>query len=111
MALRWTSSFGGTLGFSDTDAQLHLTATNILNYTLPGSVSNKYTILFAYNDTANVYIGYNVTPIIPAANTITEFARMEYRPEARYAVGGDTISFVTPDANVWMGISVRSIPN
>lgn len=111
MVLRYTSSFGGSLGFSDTDAQLTLTTNNVLTYTLPGNNTHKYTILFSYNDTSNVYVGYNVTPAVPAGNTITTVARVEYRPEARYAIGGDIISFITPDATVHMGISVRSIPN
>lgn len=111
MTLRYTSSFGGSLGFSDTDAQLTLTANNVLTYTLPGNNTNKYTILFSYISTSNVYVGYNVIPAVPANNTITTVARVEFRPEARYAIGGDVISFISPDAVTHMGISVRSIPN
>lgn len=111
MALRWSSSYEGTLGFSDTDAQLFLTSGGALTYTLPGDGSKKYTILFSYTSTSNVFVGYNVTPSVPSSGTITAVARVEFRPEKRYAIGGDVITFVTPDATVYMGISVRSIPN
>ncbi len=111
MALPYTSSFDKTIGFSDTDCQIVLTATNVQTYTLPGNNTKKYTILFSYNEIANVYVGYNATPVIPGSNTNTVVARVEYRPAQRYAIGGDVISFITPDATVYMGISVRSIPN
>ena len=111
MALPYTSSFDKTIGFSDTECQLVLTANNVQTYTLPGNNTKKYTILFSYNLTSNVYVGYNVTPVVPSSNTNTVVARVEYRPKQRYAIGGDVISFVSPDATVYMGISVRSIPN
>ncbi len=111
MALRYSSSFDKTIGFSDTECQLVLVATAVQTYTLPGNNTHKYTILFSYNEVANVYVGYNATPVIPANGANTTVARVEYRPEQRYAIGGDVISFITPDATVYMGISVRSIPN
>lgn len=111
MALRYSSSFDQTIGFSDTECQLVLVASAVQTYTLPGTNSHKYTILFSYNSTANVYVGYNVTPVVPGSGTNTVVARVEYRPAQRYAIGGDVISFITPDATVYMGISVRSIPN
>lgn len=111
MALRYSSSFDQTIGFSDTECQLVLVASAVQTYTLPGTNSHKYTILFSYNSTANVYVGYNVTPAVPSSGTNTVVARVEYRPAQRYAIGGDVISFITPDATVYMGISVRSISN
>lgn len=111
MAIPYGSSFDKTIAFSDTCAQLNLSATNVLTYTLPGNSQTKYSVLFAYNDTANVYVGLNVTPAIPTTNSITTVSEVEYRPKKRYAKGGDVLSFITPDATVYMGISVRGIPN
>ena len=109
MALMYTSSFDETIQFSDTQCQLVLTANNVLTYTLPGPVGQKYVLRFEYNATANVYVGKNVTPAIPASNSTTTVAFVEYRPLKRAAVGGDVISFITPDATVYMGLSVRSM--
>ena len=111
MVLRYTSSFDETISFSDTDAQLYLTSSAPITYTLPGDNTHKYTVLFSYNAAANVFVGKGATPSIPTINTATTVANVEYRPDKRYAIGGDVLSFVTPDTAVYMGISVRSIPN
>ena len=109
MALPYTSSYDETIGFSDTDAQLFLTSGANLGYILPLTANISYTILFSYNDTANVFVGYNATPTIPGSGVITTLQRVEYRPKKRYARGGDVLTFSTPDATVYMGISVRQI--
>lgn len=111
MVLRYSSSYDETIGFTDTECQLTLTANNVLTYTLPGDNSKKFTILFSYNSNANVFVGKNVTPAVPAGNTKTVVPFVEFRPIKRYAIGGDVISFISPDATTYMGISVRSIPN
>jgi hypothetical protein len=111
MTLRYTSSYDKTVAFSDTDAQLHLTVGSVLTYTLPGGRDTKYTIMFGYNSNSNVWVGLNATPVIPSADSITLVPFVEFRPDRRYAIGGDVLSFITPDAVVYMGISVRSIPN
>ena len=111
MTTRYTSSFDQTIAFSDTDAQLALTANNVLTYTLPGNNTNKYTVLFGYNSNSNIFIGYNVTAAVPAADSINTDIGVEFKPYKRYAIGGDVLSFITPDATAWMGLSVRFIPN
>lgn len=108
---RYTSSFDVTRPFSDTCAQLSLTVGSVLTYTVPGDGSKKYSILFEYASDSNIYVGYNATPAAATADSITLAPNVEYKPEARYAIGGDVISFVTPDATAWMGISLRFIPN
>lgn len=103
------SSFDETIAFSDTDCQLVLTTVGgVQTYTIPGKVGQKNKVSFSYNSTANVYVGLNVTPSIPTSNTHTSVAFVEYRPIERFASGGDVLSFITPDATVYMGISVRS---
>lgn len=113
MALPYTSSFDKTIGYSETCAQIHLTASVVTTYTLPGTGINKYVLTFGCSSNAQIYMGYNETPAIPAANTTTTAARVEMViPGAqRYAIGGDVISFITPDTVEYMSISVRSIPS
>jgi len=113
MALRYTSSFDKTLGYTETEAQISLTAGVAQSYTLPGDGTLKYILTFGTSSNANVFMGYNVVPAVPAANTVTQVARVEFMtPDCqRYAIGGDVISFITPDATAYVGVSVRSIPN
>jgi hypothetical protein len=111
VAIPYGSSFDITIPFSDTDAQLTLSATDVLTYTVPGIATQKYTVLFSYNATENVYVGLNVTPAVPMANSITTVSFVEFRPDKRYVKGGDVLSFITPDTTVYMGISLRGIPN
>ncbi len=103
------SSFDETIAFSDTDCQLVLTAGGVgQTYTIPGKVGQKNKVSFSYNATANVYVGLNTAVSIPSSGTHTSAAFVEYRPTERFASGGDVLSFVTPDATVYMGISVRA---
>ena len=110
MTTQYHSNFNKTYPVSDVCAQLHLTATNVLTYTVAGDEEDKYRVCFSYNATSNVFVGLNVTPVIPAGNTITDDAHVEYRPSERYAQGGDEINFVSPDADVYMGISLLTLP-
>jgi len=111
MVLRYTSNFDKTISFSDTCAQLTLVADSVLTYTLPGDNTTRYTILFGYNSNSNVFVGLNETAAIPTDDSITTTQNIEFKPDRRYARGGDVLSFITPDDTVYMGISVRSIPN
>jgi hypothetical protein len=113
VTLRYTSSFDQTIGFTDTDAQLGLTAGVALSWTVPGTGDQKFVLTFGTSSNANIFVGYNVTATFPAANTVTTTSRIEFiTPDSqRYAIGGDVLSFITPDATAYMGISVRSIPN
>lgn len=113
MAIRYSSSFDKTIPFSDTDFQLSLTANVVQTITIPGSNTHKYTILFGTSSNANIFAGYNVAATVPAANTTTTTQGIEFiTPDcARYVIGGDTVSFITPDATAFLGVSVRSIAN
>lgn len=111
MALQYTSSFDKTIGFTDVEAQFALTTGTTLAWTVPGDQSQRYVLTFGTSSNSNIFMGYNVTPAIPAANTVTEDARVEFiTPDCqRYARGGDVITFITPDATAYLGVSVRSI--
>ena len=111
MAIRYTSSYDETIAFSDTDAQIHLTANIEQTYTVPGDKTQKFTLLFGLSSNANLFVGYNVTATVPGANTVTTTQGIEFiTPDRkRYAVGGDVIHLISPDANTYVGISVRSI--
>lgn len=113
MALPYTSNYDKTLGFSETCAQIHLTANVVTTYTLPGTAVNKYVLTFGCSSNAMIYAGFNETPALPAADTTDTDARVEFvTPELqRYAKGGDVISLISPDTLNYVGISVRSIPS
>lgn len=113
MALRYTSSFNNTLGFSDADEQLHLTTGTVTSFTVPGTSTDMVILTFGCSSNSNIFVGYNETPAIPADDTATAFARVEFvTPDMqRYAIGGDVMSFITPDADAYLGVSIRSIPS
>ncbi len=112
MAIRYTSSFDA-IPFSDTDAQFHLTANTAETVTIPGDATMKFILTFGYSTSLNLFVGYNVSAVVPAANTVTTTSGIEFivPGEQRYAIGGDVLSLITPDANLYGGISIRSIPS
>lgn len=110
MTTQFHSNFNETYPVSDVCGQFTLTANNELTYTVPGNSENKFRVCFSYNATANVFVGLNVSPAIPASNTMSDDAHVEFRPKERYAQGGDEIRLITPDATVYMGISLLSLP-
>jgi hypothetical protein len=106
---QFQSSFNETLPFSDTCAQIAL-ATNVAQtYTIPGT--NKYQMTLSYICTANVFVGYNVSASVPAPNAINTNPNVEFRPvDKKFVKGGDVISFITPDASAYVGVSLLTIP-
>lgn len=111
MATPYQSSFDETLGFSDTNARLHLLQDAVLEYEVAGASDKKFVVLFEYNDQANIFVGLNYSPTAPAAGTIVTTNTAEFRPCKRFVKGGDKLYFVTPDTNAYMGISLRQIPS
>lgn len=110
MTTQYASNFGGTQPFSDTAAQFSLAANTAQTYTVPGDSSVKYKVTFGYNDTANVYVGYNVTATSPTAGTNTTSGNIEFRPEIRFVKGGDVLSILTPDTTAHIGLSLLQLP-
>lgn len=114
MALRYTSSFDQSIGFSDTEIQMALDTNVALSSVLPGDNTQKFILTFGCSSNANIYIGYGVVPTVPGAGTATTQPFVEFIVPGmqRYAVGGTTLTCITLDANgAYLGISIRSIPN
>jgi hypothetical protein len=113
VAIRYSSSFGNTIPWSDTDWQFALAANAVLSFTLPGDFTYKYTLLFGLRHDSNLFVGYNVSPTVPGGGMSTNVQGVEFiTPDSqRYAQGGDVIYLVTPDTTAYVGVSVRSIPN
>ena len=112
MAVPYISSYDKTVPFSDTNANMNLVANVALTYTVPGPITNKYSMRFAFTSIANIFVGYNTPALIPASGTIVSEANIEFRTqEQRYVKGGDVLSFITPDTTQYVGISLRAIPN
>jgi hypothetical protein len=113
MALPYTSSFDETIKISDTCFQLHITTGVVTTITVPGTSNQKFNLLFGLSSNANVFVGQNATPAIPATDTATNDENVEFvTPDMkRFAIGGDEFSFISPDADAYIGVSIRQIPN
>lgn len=111
MAIPYTSSYDETIPFSDVCVQLSL-ATNVAQtYTVPGSATQNFTVLFGFPTGTNLYVGKNTTAATPPAGTKTTLQYVEFinAGEKRYVQGGDVLSFITPDTSARIGISIRAI--
>jgi len=107
----YNANFDLTIPFSDTTVQMNLAANVEQTFTVPGTNAQKYQALFGYNQTANVYVGYNVTAVAPGAGLQTSTANIEFRPDKRFVKGGDILHFASPDAaGSYIGISLRTLP-
>lgn len=113
MAIRYGSSFDGTLPFSDTTVRFSMTANVAQTFTVPGDSTQKYVLTFGLSSNANLFVGYNVTATTPAANTSSSTQGIEFIPpdSQRFAIGGDVLSLTSPDATAYVGISIRSVAN
>jgi hypothetical protein len=112
MAIPYTSSYDETIPFSDVCVQMSLATNTAQTYTLPGNATNNYVVRFGFPTNSIVFVGKNATPATPApgGQTTTQYVEFINPGEQRYCVGGDVLSFVTPDTSARIGISVRSIP-
>lgn len=111
MAIKYNCNFRGTLPFSDVTVSISITTNLEQTYTVPGDATFKYQVLYAYNDTANVYVRLNGSgaATVPTPNSAVQQQYMEFRPYKRYVQGGDVLHFITPDAIQYLGISLRQI--
>lgn len=113
MAIDYSSSFDKTIPFSDTDYQFGLNANTALSFTLPGTYAQKYVLTFGLRSDKDLWVGYNVTAVVVPLGTVTNTQGIELiTPNSqRFAIGGDIISLISPDAATYVGVSVRSITN
>lgn len=111
MTVPYTTSYNGTVPFSDTTANFGLQAGVAQSYTVPGLSNSKYSVRFSFTENSNVFIGYNATAVSPTLGTPLTTNYIEFRPhEERYVKGGDVLSLITPDTSAYMGLSLRAIP-
>jgi hypothetical protein len=113
MVTSYTSSFDKTIAFTEVSYPFHLTANVVTTITLPGTQVNKYVLTFGVSSNSNVFIGYQVTPTVPAGDSAPETAREEYMIPGmqRYAFGGNVISLISPDTAAYGSVTARAIPN
>lgn len=97
------------VSFSDTAAQINLTATVVATYTVPGTVANKYRCQFSWAYDASVYVGLNATPVASTGGTITASRNVEFRPTVKFVKGGDVLSFYSTDDVADSGLSLLSL--
>ncbi len=94
---------------SDTCIQFGLGSNVEQTYTVPGNDTQQYQAFFSYNQVANVFVGLNATPVVPASGTVGTQQFNEFRPEKRYVRGGDVLHLITPDATAYAGVSLRAL--
>lgn len=93
----YRKNFMDTHPFSNFNFNMLLAVDTVLTYTVPGLATQKYRIKFTRSSTAEIWVGYNVTPVDPTSNTATTNAYQELVPleECRFVNGGDTLKFLT----------------
>lgn len=111
MAIPYTSSYDLTLSFSDTCDQIGLSANTAVSITVPGANTLYYSAEFNYASNSNVFVGKNNTATVPALNGHNTQQYVAFKPPKRYVVGGDMLSFITPDTTAYVGLELRSIPS
>lgn len=109
MTIEYNSNYIETMAFSDTCYQINIVANSEVTYTVPGSEITQYQAYFEYPSNSSVFVGKNVTPVIPSSGTVGVQPYNEFKPEKRYVRGGDVLHFITPDSRVYMGVSLRKL--
>ena len=112
MAVQIYNNFEDTTNFSDTTTRLGLTTGVVLTYTIPGVSTDNLQAIFTLTNDATLFVGYNKTPTVPAADTVVsdQFIELMKNGFKRFVRGGDVLSFITPDATMYAGISLRALP-
>lgn len=113
MAIQYNSNYDKTIPFSDVSVPVALNANVEETYTLNGNETINYSINFSINRNSNIYVGKNVTPVIPTLGTAVLQPYVEYNPGQNgfqyYAKGGDVLHFITPDTTAYLGFSIRRL--
>ena len=111
MVMPYNRNFKDSMPFSDTCAQVVLTANTALSWTIPGNSTQKYMARFTYNEAANVFICNNAVPVIPSSNSVGVQQYNEFRPTpACYVSGGDVLHFISPDTLQYVGVALYQLP-
>lgn len=110
MAVSIYNNFEDTTNFSDTTSRMSLQAGTPLTVTVPGAATNQLQAIFSFTSDSSVFVGYNKTATIVAPGDVTNDQFIEHRPIKRFVKGGDVLSFATPDAIAYIGVSFRALP-
>ena len=113
MVTKYVTSYGGTIPFTEVCAQTQLSVNNVQTYTVPGTNADGYIATFRIRSDVDVYVGYNATPTLPSANSVTTQSSVELiNPGNQYYVRGATVlSFLTPEATAYVTVSLRAYSN
>lgn len=109
MTSQYNSNYNETMPFSDTATQVNCAANTEQTWTIPGTSTQHYQAYFAYTQSSNVFVRLNAAPTVPLSGTSGTQPYNEFRPKKRYVKGGDVLHFITPDANAYIGVSLRQI--
>lgn len=109
MAIKYNANYLETMPFSDVCLQLNLATGVPQSWTVPGTSDQYFQAYFEYASNSNIFVRNNGTASAPGGGAQTTQQYNEFKPEKRYVRGGDVLSFVTPDAVAYMGVSLRQI--
>lgn len=109
MTIQYNCNYDGTIPFSDTAYTFALATGVAQSQTIPGNETAQYQALFSYVEGSNVFVRLNSAPTAPLSGTKDDEQYSEFRPDKRYVRGGDVVYFVTPDANGYVGMSLRKL--
>ncbi len=110
MAILYNSNYDETIPFSDVAFQVVMATATEEVVTVPGPTTTFYQALFEYNQSSNVFVCKNATPVVPAAGNVGTQQYNEFRPKKRYVRGGDELHFITPDAGTtYTGVTLRQL--
>ncbi len=109
MTVPYYNNYLDTTNFSDTTYPIALTTGSEVTMTVPGGPENQFQALFSWTCTSSVFVGYNATAAVPAANTAASVPNVEFKPWKRFVKGGDVLHFITSDATAYGGVSFRAL--
>lgn len=109
MTIQYNSNYNETMPFSDTAVQVNCGSNVEQTFTVPGNSEQQYQAYFSYTQSSNVFVCKNGTPTIPTSGSAGTQQYNEFRPKKRYVRGGDVLHFITPDANAYIGVSLRQL--
>jgi hypothetical protein len=109
MTVLYSSNFGHTQSFSDTNAQVSLLVGAEQTFTIPGLATQSFIVEFSYIETSNVWVRKNGTATVPAAGTTGTQQYGDFRPRKRLVNGADVLHIITPDASASVGIAIYAI--
>lgn len=106
MTQPYQENYSKTFPITDNGFMMQLAASTALSITVPGTANQTYRVKFNSSYTAEIWVARNKTAVLPTSGTATAVSGQEFLPkydEARYAIGGDTLSFIsatTPQVGV-----------